>query len=64
MKARPGIKVPALYEALSMQTEGVTLSKIRNEIRRNLPKYIEMRGSKKSGGYYLKRNVNARSGNE
>ena len=32
----------------------VNADRIRNELRRNLTKYIEHRGSNKTGGYYIK----------
>ena len=50
----PGIRIPKIVIKLSEQDEIVSYSKVRNCIRRNLMDYVERRGSKKSGGYYLK----------
>lgn len=50
----PGIRIPEIVIKLSEQDEIVSYSKVRNCIRRNLMDYVECRGSKKSGGYYLK----------
>ena len=41
-------------EILSSDDKGITLNMVRNSIRRELGKYIELRGSRKTGGYYLK----------
>lgn len=54
IKAMPGINVPILYERLKLKDPSVTVDRVRNEIRRNLTKYVEHKGSNKSGGYYLK----------
>ena len=50
----PGIRILEIVIKLSEQDEIVSYSKVRNCIRRNLMDYVERRGSKKSGGYYLK----------
>lgn len=50
----PGIRIPEIVIKLSERDKIVSYSKIRNGIRRNLLDYVEHRGSKKSGGYYLK----------
>ena len=58
----PGIKVPAILSELVRRGDEITVNQVRNEIRRNLDEYIEYRGSKKTGGYYLKkRRSNGRS---
>ena len=54
VKSNPGIKANKIYEILSADDKGITLNMIRNSIRRELGKYIELRGSRKTGGYYLK----------
>lgn len=54
IKEFPGIKVPELVIKLQEKSLIVNADKIRNEIKRNLFKYIEHKGSNKSGGYYLK----------
>ena len=50
----PGIRIPEIVIKLSERDKIVSYSKIRNGIRRNLLDYVEYRGSKKSGRYYLK----------
>lgn len=50
----PGIKVNRIHETLSSEDKGTTMDMIRNSIKRELKEYIELRGSKKTGGYYLK----------
>lgn len=50
----PGIKVNRIYEILSNEDKNITMDMIRNSIKRELKEYIELRGSKKTGGYYLK----------
>lgn len=50
----PGIRIPKIVIKLSERDKIVSYSKIRNGIRRNLLDYVEYRGSKKSGRYYLK----------
>ncbi|MDO4416261.1 MAG: hypothetical protein Q4C20_14410, partial [Erysipelotrichaceae bacterium] len=54
IKKHPGIKVPGLLEKISEVIPDMTADKIRNEIKRELKNHIELRGSKKTGGYYLK----------
>lgn len=54
VKSNPGIKADKIYEILSADDKRITLNMIRNSIRRELGKYIELRGSRKTGGYYLK----------
>lgn len=50
----PGIRIPEIVIKLSERDKIVSYSKIRNGIRRNLLDYVEHRGSKKSGRYYVK----------
>ena len=50
----PGIRIPEIVIKLSGRGKIVSYSKTRNCVRRNLIAYVEHRGSKKSGGYYLK----------
>lgn len=54
IKEFPGIKVPELVIKLQNKSLIVNADKIRNEIKRHLYKYIEYKGSNKTGGYYLK----------
>ena len=50
----PGIRIPKIVIKLSDLFQTASYSQTRNCIRRNLLDYVERRGSKKSGGYYLK----------
>ena len=50
----PGIKVPTLLEKLFVVDSSITADKIRNELKRNLSSYVEYRGSRKTGGYFIK----------
>lgn len=54
IKEYPGIKVPQIVQKLERKNLIVNSDKVRNEIKRNLYKYIEYKGSNKTGGYYLK----------
>ena len=54
LNTKQGLRIPELI--LEIENKGIetTVDKVRNEIRRNLKKYVEHRGSNKTGGYYLK----------
>lgn len=52
---RPGIKARDILNDLSLTTKGITIDKVRNEIKRNLKNHIVLVGSRKTGGYYIKR---------
>jgi ATP-dependent DNA helicase RecG len=54
IKEQPGINVPLILEEIRPMMDNVSPDRIRNELRRNLTKYIEHRGSNKTGGYYIK----------
>lgn len=49
-----GIKADRIHEILSSEDKAITLNMVRNSIKRELRNYIELRGSRKTGGYYLK----------
>ena len=60
IQKNPGTKVPMILSELSKTFENLTVDKIRNVIKREIKNYIELRGSKKTGGYYIKEaNYNA-----
>ena len=50
----PGIRIPKIVIKLSDLVQTAIYTQTRNCIRINLLHYVESRGSKKSGGYYLK----------
>ena len=51
----PGIKAPGLVEKISVIIPDINADRIRNEIKRELRDFIELRGSIKTGGYYIKK---------
>lgn len=50
----PGIKVPDIFTKIHKVNNEVTIDMIRNSIRRKLQNYIELKGAKKTGGYFIK----------
>lgn len=54
VSGNPGIKADRIHEILSSEDKAITLNMVRNSIKRELRNYIELRGSRKTGGYYLK----------
>ena len=54
VSGNPGIKTDRIHEILSSEDKAITLNMVRNSIKRELRNYIELRGSRKTGGYYLK----------
>ena len=52
--ANPGIKVSELQKRLSINNFQVSENQIRNSIKRKIYDLIEYKGSKKTGGYYIK----------
>ena len=55
IKENPGINAPSITSLLSEKDHSITLFRVKNEIGRNLERYIEHIGSNKTGGYYLKK---------
>ena len=53
VKGKPGLNVPQILDEIKPEMPDVNSDRIRNELRRNLTKYIEHRGSNKTGGYYI-----------
>lgn len=49
-----GIKVSGLFKILKEKYNDITLDIIINIIKRELKTYIELRGFRKTGGYYIK----------
>lgn len=54
VSGNPGIKADRIHEILSSEDKAITFNMVRNSIKRELRNYIELRGSRKTGGYYLK----------
>lgn len=50
----PGIKVPEILRSLTNDNIQVNENQIRNSIKRKIHGYIEYKGSKKTGGYFIK----------
>ena len=55
IKENPGINAPSITSLLSEKDHSITLFRVKNEIGRNLERYIEHIGSNKTDGYYLKK---------
>lgn len=49
----PGIKVQGIYDAIVGSHSNITLDIIRNVIKREIKRYIVLKGSKKTGGYHI-----------
>lgn len=54
IKENPGTKVPNIYKELSHLFDNLSIDKIRNIIKREIRDYVELKGSRKTGGYYIK----------
>lgn len=46
--------MPNIFELLIHKYENLNLDKIRYSLKTELSPFVELRGSKKTGGYYLK----------
>ena len=51
IKENPGLNVPKLL--MKMNNKDITKDKIKNSLKRKLSHYVEFKGSKSSGGYYI-----------
>ena len=52
VSGNPGITVPWIIKKLGEESVAVSADVVRNSLRRDLAKYVEHRGSNKTGGYY------------
>ena len=55
MKENPGMNTVAITDRINAKNPFVNRDKVKNALKRNLVDYVEHLGSKKSGGYYLKK---------
>ena len=55
IKENPGINAPSITSLLSEKDHSITLFRVKNEIGRNLERYIEHIGSNKTDGYYFEK---------
>lgn len=55
VKENPGMNTVAITDRINAIHPSVTRDKVKNALKRNLVNYIEHIGSKKSGGYHLKK---------
>ena len=55
MKENPGMNTVAITDRINAIHPSVTRDKVKNALKRNLVNYIEHIGSKKTGGYHLKK---------
>ncbi|MBP3503979.1 MAG: hypothetical protein J6K18_02540 [Bacilli bacterium] len=58
IKKHPGIKVNEILEQLVCMNIYTSITAIQNQLRRKLSKYVVYKGSRKTGGYYYKKDVN------
>lgn len=54
IKNHQGLNVPKLLEIIKEEDSNATIDKIKNSLKRHLEKYCEFRGSRSTGGYYIK----------
>ena len=54
----PGIKVSEIKEELEKINVSITLDQIRNSTKRKISSYIGYKGSRKTGRYYFKNEIN------
>lgn len=54
IKNQQGLNVPKLLEIIVKEDNNATIDKIKNSLKRHLEKYCEFRGSRNTGGYYIK----------
>lgn len=54
IKNHQGLNVPKLLEIIVEEDSNATIDRIKNSLKRHLEKYCEFRGSRSSGGYYIK----------
>lgn len=57
IKKHPGIKVNEILEQLVCMNIYTSITAIQNQLRRKLSKYVVYIGSRKTGGYYYKKDV-------
>ena len=55
MKENPGMNTVSITDIINAKNPSVNRDKVKNALKRNLVDYVEHLGSKKSGGYYLKK---------
>ena len=53
IKEKPGLSTIEIVNTIN--DSSITRDMVKNELKRNLKKYVEHKGSNKTGGYYLKR---------
>ena len=53
INSKPGIKVPEIFNLLKDKIEGLSIDKIRYELKTELKDLVVLKGSRKTGGYYL-----------
>ena len=55
VKENPGMNTVAITDRINAINPSVNRDKVKNALKRNLVNYVEHIGSKKSGGYYLRK---------
>lgn len=51
----PGINTNKIFTILNQKISQISIEMIRNTIKRNIKNYIELKGSRKIGGYFIKK---------
>lgn len=54
IRHNPGIKAPDIFKKINKDINIAKLDMIRNSIRRKLKNYVELKGARKTGGYFMK----------
>ena len=58
INSKPGIKVHVIYNELSLEIKDLNFDIIRYDLKTELKDLVELKGSKKTGGYYIKEKTN------
>lgn len=58
INSKPGIKVHVIYNELSLSIENLNFDIILYELKTELKDLVELKGSRKTGGYYIKEEIN------
>ena len=58
INSKPGIKVHVIYNELSLSIENLNFDIILYELKTELKDLVELKGSKKTDGYYIKEKIN------
>ena len=54
-KVKLGINTNKIFSILNLKNPEITIDSVRNTIKRDIKDYIEFKGSRKVGGYFIKK---------